>query len=190
MVTHHFYVPVSVLVCIAFRLAPHLEDRLVSPLAARKRRESCYQKALMFFFFLLLGVLTYELVFASLLTLQPHGDGFDDSWLFVLFMLYATLGSGAIPMYIACVCNQSQLYFSSWFQSCTIWQCVLCGFLGAVSGVLAVGFFWTDWVLAAQVDLYKGYALSAGPNSTVGEEHISSHWMWYGVACSMPMLTM
>lgn len=151
----------------------HVENYSLRTLADRDRRKYWYRMATWIIYALLCFFLALELHLTGLLTLTPRDDGLGYKAAFSTFVGLAILGTCAVAWFITWVRNSSNLYFSSKIQSCSKTECVLWWFACTLVWVIAIGFFWTDWVLAAKVHLYSGYALTAGANHTIGEEHIS-----------------
>ncbi|KAF1933010.1 uncharacterized protein M421DRAFT_254897 [Didymella exigua CBS 183.55] len=188
MLLHYLLIPVFVLSCILLRLAMHVEDYSLRTLAVREWRKYWYRAAQWATNALLGCSLFAELYLTCLLTLFALNDGADYRASFYISLGLALLGTSALAGIFTWARNSSQLYFSSEVQSCSKTKCVLWWFGCSIVWMVAVSFFWTDWVLAAKINLYSGYALVAGPNATIGEEHISLNWIAYQFACFAPTL--
>lgn len=187
MLLHHLVIPIIVLSCTALQLAMHLEDFSQRAFGVREWYKYWYRMAQWPLNILLGCSLAMELFLTGLLTLPPHDDGVGYQVPLYTFLGLALLGTCAVAALIVWVRNSSQLYFSSKIQSCSKTECVLCWFAYSSVWVIVIGFFWLDWVLAAKVNRYSGFALTARRNATIGEERIDFKWTAYQLACFLPV---
>lgn len=133
-----------------------MEENSLEPFAVRESRKQLVSTGIRIVY----AFLSVFLVVACGITVGLAFTDRDDrmGWIVPLYIFVWSTAFGITlwTAFIFWLRSKSSPYFNSKLQSCSKSECVGWWALGSLMWLVALDFFWTDWVLAAKVYQYKG----------------------------------